>query len=412
MAQKTPGAPDPIRNDNNLYGQGICPMEKKSFQDVAESFSNQRLHLLNCNWEQSAKIILMSRVNEHISNDLAQRYPQNSIYSEIPIQIGNHCVSLYETQYFASMLYRFPFTYNLNGEPKIEQTNPNGNHQIVNNSLPWRTPFSFLRLQVRGSLTAYGYDEYGFQEPEYQKAAEITSLAGYTGHWGGNNPGFMGYTISHCPDPFSERSEYGRLFHIYDFYGNAKCSFEMIPAGNKVLILPYSYRVRNMVLGFAKVYFPQNVSIPIWGADKISNPATEHVILYHNPGIMRLKFPEVSVTTGCILDGIDSISYVSFEGLQQKQNHILIYPENKFDITFALHLAVAMKIQNIPAVRFMQIESATEKETDYNWDGMMYPGTLLSDMKVREITSDELRKLAEENNIDIPDGYHQYFPQS
>lgn len=47
----------------------------------------------------------------------------------------------------------------------------------------------------------------------------------------------------------------------------------------------------------------------------------------------------------------------------------------------------------------------------YNWDGMMYPTIRLSDMNVREITSDELSKLAEENNIDIPDGYHQYFPQ-
>ena len=42
----------------------------------------------------------------------------------------------------------------------------------------------------------------------------------------------------------------------------------------------------------------------------------------------------------------------------------------------------------------------------------MYPGTLLSDIKVKEITPDELRKLAEENNIDIPEGYNQYFPQS
>lgn len=63
MAQKTPGAPEPIRNDNNLYGQNICPMGKKSFQEVAESFSNQNLPLLKCDWEQSAKIILMSRVN-------------------------------------------------------------------------------------------------------------------------------------------------------------------------------------------------------------------------------------------------------------------------------------------------------------------------------------------------------------
>ena len=408
MAQKTPGAPAPIRDDNNLYGQNVCPMEKKSFQKIAESFSNQNLPLLKCDWEQSAKIILMSRVNEHISNDLVRQFPLNFTYAAAPIQMGNHCVSIYESQFSAPMLYRFPFTYNLNAEPKIEQIFQDGTRQVVNNSLPWHTPFSFLRLLVRGSLTAYGYDEYGFQEPEYQKAAEIASSVGYTGNWGGNNP----ETLSPCPAPYSERSEYGRLFLICNVQGNLSCTFEMIPAGDKVLILPYSYRTRNTALGFAKVHFPRNVSISIWGADKISNPATEHVILYHNPGIMRLKFAENLVAAVWVPDGINSLPYVSFDGLQQKQNHILIYHENKFDITFALNLAVAMKAQNIPDIHFMQIKSATVKETDYNWDGMMYPAICLNGMKVREITPDELRKLAEKNNIAIPDSYNQYFPQS
>lgn len=50
-----------------------------------------------------------------------------------------------------------------------------------------------------------------------------------------------------------------------------------------------------------------------------------------------------------------------------------------------------MKKQNIPVIRFMQIESATGKATDYNWDGMMYPAIRLSDMNVGEITPDICR---------------------
>ena len=61
-----------ILYDRQITGKKFKTV-KKSFQEVAESFSNQSLHLLNCDWEQSAKIILMSRVNEHISNDLVQR---------------------------------------------------------------------------------------------------------------------------------------------------------------------------------------------------------------------------------------------------------------------------------------------------------------------------------------------------
>ncbi|MGN0873506.1 MAG: hypothetical protein ACI4UV_20135 [Victivallales bacterium] len=52
MAQKTPGAPAPIRNNYDLYGQNVCPMMKNSFLELAESFSNQSLPLLNCDWEQ------------------------------------------------------------------------------------------------------------------------------------------------------------------------------------------------------------------------------------------------------------------------------------------------------------------------------------------------------------------------
>ena len=72
-----------------------------------------------------------------------RQFPLNFTYAATPIPIGNHYVSIYESQFSAPMLYRFLFTYNLNGEPKIEQIDPNGNHQIVNNSLPWHTPFLF-----------------------------------------------------------------------------------------------------------------------------------------------------------------------------------------------------------------------------------------------------------------------------
>ena len=66
MAQKPAGASIPITN----YGRNICPSEKMPFEKVAEDFSKQKLTLLNCDWEQSAKIIQMSRVNERLSDTL------------------------------------------------------------------------------------------------------------------------------------------------------------------------------------------------------------------------------------------------------------------------------------------------------------------------------------------------------
>lgn len=68
MAQKPAGA-IPITN----YGRNICPSEKIHFEKVAEDFSKQKLILLNCDWEQSAKIIRMSHVNERLSNQLYQQ---------------------------------------------------------------------------------------------------------------------------------------------------------------------------------------------------------------------------------------------------------------------------------------------------------------------------------------------------
>ena len=125
---------------------------------------------------------------------------------------------------------------------------------------------------------------------------------------------------------------------------------------------------------------------------------------------MRLKFPNASVATGCILGGLDSIPYVSCEGLHKKQNHILI-SENTFDLAFALNLAVTMKRQGVPVVRFMKIESANRNETDYNWDGIMYPATQLSDMQIQKITPAELRLLAESNGVQIPENFVNYFEQ-
>lgn len=85
--------------------------------------------------------------------------------------------------------------------------------------------------------------------------------------------------------------------------------------------------------------------------------------------------------------------------------------ENEFDLAFALNLAVAMKKQGVPVVRFMKIESANRNETDYNWDGIMYPATQLSDMQIQKITPAELRLLAESNGVQIPENFVNYFEQ-
>ena len=405
MAQKTPGASIPITN----YRRNICPSEKMLFAKVAEDFSKQKLTLLNCDWKQSAKIIQMSRVNERLSNILI-RDQQNTPFPK-PIQIGDYWVSVNKNSQPIIMCYRFPFTYNFREELVIAQDIQDGKRLPVTLPCLKHTPFYFLRLLFHDeAITKYGYDECGFQEAEYLGAEQLAFKYEYTGSWGGSYQEIMGDIFLTPPELFEACSEYGRLFYIYDYRGNVGCSFEMIPVGEKVLILPYCYRARSNFSGPFKVYFQQNANVSIWGVDKICNPAAEHVILYHNPGIMRLKFSNGSVATGCILGGLDSIPYVSCEGLHEKQNHILV-SKNKFDLAFALNLAVAMKRKGVPVVRFMKIESANRNETDYNWDGIMYPATQLSDMQIQKITPAELRLLAESNGVQIPENFVNYFEQ-
>ena len=405
MAQKPAGASIPITNTN--YRRNICLSEKIPFEKVAEDFSKQKLTLLNCDWEQSARIIQMSRVNERLSNTLDQ---QNISFPK-PIQIGDYWVSVNKNSQPLTTCHRFPFTYNFNEELVISQVDQYGNCQLV--TLPYlrHTPFYFLRLLIYDeTITEYGYDEYGFQKVEYLTAEKLAFKYKYTGSWGGTSQEIIAGVFLPSPYLFADRSEYGRLFYIYDYRGNVNSSFEMIPVGEKVLILPYCYRARSNFSGPFKVYFQQSANVSIWGVDKICNPATEHVILYHNPGIMRLKFPNASVATGCILGGLDSIPYVSCGELYKKQNHILV-SENKFDLAFALNLAVAMKKQGVPVVRFMKMEAANRCETDYNWDGIMYPATQLSDMQIQKITPAELRLLAESNGVQIPENFVNYFEQ-
>ena len=83
MAQKPAGASILITNTN--YRRNICPSEKVPFEKVAEDFSKQKLPLLNCDWEQSARIIQMSRVNERLSNQL---YQQNTNPLSGPTRLG------------------------------------------------------------------------------------------------------------------------------------------------------------------------------------------------------------------------------------------------------------------------------------------------------------------------------------
>ena len=57
MAQKTPGAPAPVRNDKDLYGQDICPMEKtvEHISDVNEAYDalKQKLESLKSREQQN-----------------------------------------------------------------------------------------------------------------------------------------------------------------------------------------------------------------------------------------------------------------------------------------------------------------------------------------------------------------------
>lgn len=130
MAQKPAGASIPITN----YGRNICPSEKMPFEKVAEDFSKQKLTLLNCDWEQSAKIIQMSRVNERRSDTLI-RDQQNIPFSK-PIQIGDYWVSANKNSQPLTTCHRFPFTYSFREELVIAQRYSRRKTFACNSSLP------------------------------------------------------------------------------------------------------------------------------------------------------------------------------------------------------------------------------------------------------------------------------------
>lgn len=102
MAQKPAGASIPITNTN--YRRNICQSEKIPFEKVAEDFSKQKLTLLNCDWEQSARIIQMSRVNERLSNQLYQQNTNQPLGSVL----GNYHVSISDVPQALTVLCHLP----------------------------------------------------------------------------------------------------------------------------------------------------------------------------------------------------------------------------------------------------------------------------------------------------------------
>ena len=187
MAQKPAGASILITNTN--YRRNICPSEKVPFEKVAEDFSKQKLPLLNCDWEQSARIIQMSRVNERLSNQL---YQQNTNPLSGPTRLGNYNVSISDVPQALTVLCHFPFTYSFSESLMVSQVNQGGNYLAVTLPRLQHTPFYFLRLLIYDeTITEYGYDEYGFQKSEYLMAEKLASEYGYTGSWGGDYPEIM-----------------------------------------------------------------------------------------------------------------------------------------------------------------------------------------------------------------------------
>ena len=150
MAQKPAGA-IPITN----YGRNICPSEKVPFEKVAEDFSKQKLPLLNCDWEQSARIIQMSRVNERLSNQL---YQQNTNPLSGATRLGNYNVSISDVPQALTVLCHFPFTYSFSENLMISQVDQGGNYLAVTLPRLQHTPFYFLRLLIYDeTITEYGY---------------------------------------------------------------------------------------------------------------------------------------------------------------------------------------------------------------------------------------------------------------
>ena len=393
-------------------------------ETVCKELSSQKLFVMNCDWEQSGRIIQMSRVNEFIYDCMINnktsgeidslfqyRHKNKGYYFDFGIQVDCPIVQS-----------NFPFNYFFTGDPQVKKEDT---PTVFVGSVPWKTPFLFLRyLLPDETLAAYGMDEYGFYEAEYEIAKILDEKYDIAQKWKLmylSNP-HKGHTPQKMILP-PETIKYGKQFDICKIRGLSPETYriEMVPVGEKTLLLPCSYicRSKNNTVA-TKLYTPPPScsEMPLWGEDRIENLSTLHVIISHNPGIMRMSFSDTSIVAVCVIDDSEYLDTFNRSSLNDshllvQDRYILIDSASKQDIAFAMKFFPAtISEREKTAARFLLITSAQRVKCDYNWDGMMYPGTLLSDMKVKEITPDELRKLAEENNIDIPEGYNQYFPQS
>ncbi|MGN0872568.1 MAG: hypothetical protein ACI4UV_15385 [Victivallales bacterium] len=126
-----------------------------------------------------------------------------------------------------------------------------------------------------------------------------------------------------------------------------------------------------------------------------------------------MSFSDTSIVAVCVIDDSEYLDTFNRSSLNDshllvQDRYILIDSASEQDIAFAMKFFPAtISEREKTAARFLLITSTQRAKCDYNWDGVMYPGTLLSDMKVREISAMELCNLAEEKGFEIPEKFRK-----
>ena len=101
-----------------------------------------------------------------------------------------------------------------------------------------------------------------------------------------------------------------------------------------------------------------------------------------------MSFSDTSIVAVCVIDDSEYLDTFNRSSLNDshllvQDRYILIDSASEQDIAFAMKFFPAtISEREKTAARFLLITSAQRAKCDYNWDGVMYPGTLLSDIKV------------------------------
>lgn len=375
--------------------------------------SNENIFMFNIDRLKSSEIIQKSRVNQILCDEAeaGRAHGNASIYNGCLITGDGTIVIHLNTSYclqYGDITSSYPFDLYTGGEPLIEGLNVNyygTNTSILNGKgFPWNTGEIYLRASVSSNPQFFQNDNYCLKllAIENQQVKALGKTWNLSGDWGEQNRLREGNW--HFDDSIlTTKGDSNAFCHIVKDETNiAQYVIELLSTGlATTLLLPYRYLKRPNFIGPRRVFFAPEENIAIWGADKIIQPDVTDVIISFDPGIMFLNYPN-HITPGCIPGGVSAIAKTNFAPLRGKQIHLMLFnQENKEEVNYVLKCLAKLRKNDFP-VQCLKVNGNTY-DGEYILPNKAFWGTYHYNCKAEKIEIEQLRKLANQHNIFIPD---------